>query len=173
MLYYVSENQVVGANADPNSIPNGWTVAEGADDLSPEQCYFDGEMVRQKPDRPSPEHFWSEQEKAWVAPVIPEPTIVLNWTGLVAGLRGSMVWGKVFEASTRTLKAQSAFTLLYGTLTAVHNLDDLRLAIALIREAMRGIGAIGDFTADELAWIGDRLEECNFNRAEFDLEPAP
>lgn len=171
----IANNQIASPLTDEplpeTAIPTGFLQVETAFSLPIAQLYWDGETVLVKPDRPSPNHYWDETTKEWIAPFVPEPTIAPNWLGLVAALRNSAIWAKVFDAASRTLKAQNAFTLLYGTLITVHNLDDLRLAIYLVREAMRGISAIGDFSADELAWIGDRLSENGFNPGEFDLAP--
>ncbi len=95
----------------------------------------------------------------------PEPADAIqsipNWKALENSLRQSEVWAKAFGASTRTLKAQAAFSLLYGTLTVTHNLDDLRFSIMLLREAMSSIAGLGDFTSEEISFINAVLNNNN------------
>ncbi|NJR40775.1 MAG: hypothetical protein HC781_20485 [Leptolyngbyaceae cyanobacterium CSU_1_4] len=52
-------------------------------------------------------------------------------------------------------------------LTSTQRVD--RLKSALLRAAMTGIGAIGDFSAEELAEIADILQTHGFDPKEFGL----
>lgn len=154
MAYFFLQNgQIVGTTDDPNIAIAGFEIAEGVD-LPVEQLYWNGSEICPKPERPSPLHVWERLE--WILPFV--ATLEReNWDGLVSSLRGTAVWAKVYTAASRTLKANVSWTLLYGTLTRTHNLQDLQFAIAEIREAMAGISAIGDFTSEEIEQINQIL----------------
>ncbi|MBE9178657.1 hypothetical protein IQ268_08805 [Oculatella sp. LEGE 06141] len=172
MWYFIADNQVVSPPMDtkPEVLPVGFALAEG-EELEPAEAYFDGTAVVAKPPQPSSLHYWNES--SWELPPLPVPMPLQNWDGLVEDLRRSMPWAKVYEGAGRTLKANKAFTLLYGTLTTTHHLSDFATAIADVRDGLRGIAGIGDFTAEELEWLRSRLEIHGFNPDDFDLQPIP
>lgn len=92
----------------------------------------------------------------------PLPSIP-NWKQLENSLRNTPLWAKVFQASTLSLKAQSAYNLLYGSLTTTHNLDDFRFSITFLRASMSEIVEIGDFTTEEISTINALLFNSNFD----------
>ncbi len=140
----------------------GRAVLEGAD-LPIAALYFDGSAILPKPDRPSDLYEWDRQTHEWVAPQQPLPfTPQQNWEELLAQLRGSAFFAKCFNAAERTLKANAAWTLLYGTLTRTHNLEDLQFSLYKMREALSGIAAIGDFTPEEVEALNQMLEQTGF-----------
>lgn len=158
MYLLIQNEQIVGTTDNPRNEIAGFEIVEGPD-LPIELLYFDGSRIQVKPEPPSELHFW--QNNQWR---LPEPSVAVreNWDGLVIALRGSSFWGKVYTAAGRTLKANVAWTLLYGTLTKTHNLQDLNFAIVEIREAMRGITGIGDFTTEEITALNQLLDDNGF-----------
>lgn len=168
MKYYIFENQVVGDAADPDNVPAGWAIAEGEDGLSPENAFFDGEQVREKPPKPAPEAFWDLTTNQWqvLTPQILPPAN--DWAGLQAAFRGTHVFNKIFIAGGETLAASQGYSLLMDTIASSKNIEDLIFAISYLRQAMAGTQG-GDFTADELEWIRARFEENGFDPEEFNL----
>lgn len=90
------------------------------------------------------------------------PAPVENWDGIVAALRGTSLWAKVYVAAGSNLRANVSWTLLYGTLTRTHNLADFQFAISDLRQAMAD-SAIGDFNAAELEQINQTLTQTGFS----------
>ncbi len=128
-----------------------------------EDLYWDGETIILKPPKPSDEHHWDSETNTWIAPV---PIVIpqyLDWDKLITLLDSSPEWGRVYAAAEKTLKANTAFTTLLTTLTNLRKLETLEFAIAKLREAMIGISGIGDFTAEEIASINQKLAECGFD----------
>jgi len=83
MLFYISDNQIVGTHQgeaiDP---PNGWQLVAGPDD-SRDNLYYDGTAVLLKPPRPSDTALWDNTTHSWVEPPAPpEPEPVPNWAAL-------------------------------------------------------------------------------------------
>ncbi|NJR37751.1 MAG: hypothetical protein HC781_01595 [Leptolyngbyaceae cyanobacterium CSU_1_4] len=164
MNVLVFEDAIAGITEQLDNLPVGFTAVE-APDLPLEQLYWDGAIVRIKPEQPSSLHVWEVDQ--WV---LPQPNVFgENWQGLTEILTGSGFWTKAYDASTRTLKANSAFTVLLAVLTSTQRVDRLANALALLRGAMIGIGAIGDFTPDELEEIAQILRDNGFNPEEFEL----
>ena len=115
-----------------------------------------------KPDRPSEQHYWSDRNQ-WELPEAEIAPIRASWEGLLKSLKQSGSWDKAYNAAERTIKASAAFNNLSLSLAYVKDLEDLKVAIAKMREAMRGINAIGDWTTEELADIRDRMTENGFD----------
>ena len=173
MHYFISESgEIVGTTDDPTVELAGHTVHDGPD-APPDALYFDGEKVAFKPDRPGENCFWSVPDRAWVCPEPPAEIVVTDWDGLVNSLRGTAVFAKIYVAATqpetntiaaltKTLKANTGYTLLMDTLTKTHNLQDLQFALGQLRAALGSISTVGDFTADEIAWINERLVAHHF-----------
>jgi hypothetical protein len=159
MLFLVSDGEIVGTTDQVENLPDGYEAVSGPD-LAIEQLYFDGTAIQIKPAQPSPAHFWSEG--GWRLPDVVAIPVSENWNGLLMALRGSSFFAKCFESAERTLKANAAWTLLYGTLTRTHNLEDLMFSLFKMREAMRGIAAIGDFTPGEIEQMNQILEANGF-----------
>ncbi|MBW4443070.1 MAG: hypothetical protein KME10_17890 [Plectolyngbya sp. WJT66-NPBG17] len=163
MQYFLiqkNQNQICGTTDDPTLELAGFQVVKGVDDLPAEMLFWDGFEIQIKPARPSDLHFW--QNNQWTLPEFTAP-VTENWTGLIDSLRGTLIWQKSFTAAGRTVRANAAWTLLYGTLTSTQSLPDLAFAIAELREAMRGITAIGDFTSEELDSLNQKLEANHFS----------
>lgn len=173
MAYFLIENgQVIGLIDDPTALP-GRDIRPGPDGLLTYQVYINakGEILA-KPEQPSPMHVWDESAKIWVElspPSMEIAPIFQNWDGLLTELRGSAFFAKCFGAAERTLKANAAWTLLYGTLTRTHHLEDLMFSLFKMREAMSGIAAIGDFTDEEIEQVNKILTESGF---ELQLAPS-
>jgi hypothetical protein len=165
MHILIVDGAIAGITGQVEDLPAGFMAVE-APDLPLETLFWDGAAVQIRPEQPSPLHYWNANEQAWERPTVAVGT---DWQGLTNALRGSAAWGRAYAASEKTLKANSAFTLLLATLTATHALEDLVWAIAKLREAMVAIAAIGDFTAEELEEIAQALQTHGFDAGDFDL----
>lgn len=164
-MYFLIQNGQIAGTSDAAIEVAGLEIVEGID-LPVDQLYWDRSAIQQRPERPSPLHYW--QDNQWILPNIVASSVIAsaptaNWEGLIAALRGTPIWAKTFSAAGRTVKANAAWTLLYGTLTATRNLEDLQFAIAEMRGAMRGVSAIGDFTPEELATLNQLLQDHGFS----------
>jgi hypothetical protein len=169
--FWINNEEIAGYSetwVEPELYPSGFALVEGLD-LPIGRLFWNGAAIVQKPEQPSPEHFWNHESNAWEIVVIPIPEPLPDWQGLTSQLRGSAAWGRAYTSSERTLKANSAFTLLLTTLTSTHAVEDLVWAIAKLREAMVAIAAIGDFTTEELAGIAQALQTHGFDPGDFDL----
>jgi len=172
---WIYDGQVAGECAENvalESYPSGFTLVEAPDGMDAilTDLYWDGTNVIEKPSQPSPEHYWNAQSNEWELPIIPTQLAIANWQGLTSQLRGSAAWGHAYLSSEKTLKANSAFTLLLATLTSTHAIEDLVWALARLREAMQAI-ATGDFTTEELESIGQILDANGFDPEDFQLQP--
>lgn len=104
------------------------------------------------------------QYKQWLIegntpePLEPEQQLA-DWNLLVDKLRQSTVWAKTFQVSAKSLKAQQAWSLLFGTITATHNEQDLAYAIYLIRDSLSNTAGFEDFTTEELVFINAALDQ--------------
>jgi hypothetical protein len=169
--FWINDGAIAGISEDlmePERYPQGFTLVEGPD-APAETLFWNGSEVAKKPEQPSSQHVWNFEKNDWMLPHIFQSEPIANWQGLADDLTGSTLWAKAYEASTRTLKANSAFTVLLTVLTSTKRADRLNHAIALLREAMRGISAIGDFTADELVEIAQTFSDNGFDPEDFDL----
>lgn len=92
-----------------------------------------------------------------MAIVTPPP----DWAGLLKDLRGSEPWAKSFAAASTSIAANSAWTLLYGTLTGTRHLPDLMFAIGALRSAMVATEG-GDFTEAEVNTINAIMTSRGF-----------
>lgn len=116
----------------------------------------------------------AEYEAALAATILPPPPQPPeqpeeNWAGLESELRNSPVWARAFDAASRSVRANAAFTLVLTTLTTTHSLTDLRFGWEQLRACMREQASLSDFGVEELEFVRQALERCNFNPAEFDL----
>lgn len=159
MYFLIQHGQIAGTIDDPTAKIPGFKIVEGID-LPAEQLYWDGAKIQERPERPSSLHYWQDNQWVMVESVIAQNAS--NWAGLVEGLRGTAAWAKTFSAAGRTLRANAAWTMLYGTLTTTHNLADLQFAVTEMRDAMIGISTIGDFAPEELTEINELLESNGF-----------
>jgi hypothetical protein len=175
MVYLWINNEAIAGYSEtwiePELCPSGFTLVEGLD-LPISSLFWNGTAIVQKPEQPSPEHFWNHESNAWEIVVIPIPEPLPDWQGLTSQLRGSAAWGRAYASSEKTLKANSAFTLLLTTLTSTHAVEDLVWAIARLREAMQAIAAIGDFSPEELEFLRSALDANHFDPDFFDLKAA-
>jgi hypothetical protein len=161
MIYLLSDGQVVGLASNAIGLPIGFTAFDSPLELDPQHVYWDGKNIIEKPPTPGPEYFWGAGE--WIAPPIGALALPTGWAGLFSGLSNTPMWQRVFAAAGRTLRANAAFTLLLNTLTASHDIGTLAFAIDELREAMRGISAIGDFPPEETDQINQILEKTGFD----------
>lgn len=76
-----------------------------------------------------------------------------DWEGLYSRLRSSTVFQKSFSTSSA-----NGWALLLTTLGTTHNEQDLRFALSQVRA-----GLTVDFTAEDLSWINQKLEEHHFS----------
>lgn len=97
----------------------------------------------------------------------PEPVTAENWAGLESALRGSTAWSRAWDASTRSVRAQAAFTMLLVTLTTTHVKADLSFAWTELRRALQEQNSLTDFDEAELAEIEEALRLNHFNPTEF------
>ncbi len=166
MFFLISNGAIVGTTDQADNLPEGYSAVEGVD-LPIDLIYFEDGQILEKPDRPSPTHFWDEENNEWITQTLEPLPQGENWNALLAEMRGSLFFAKCFNAAERTLKANAAWTLLYGTLTRTNDLNDLMFSLIKMREAMSGIAAIGDFTIAEIDQINQILTQSGF---EFQLE---
>jgi hypothetical protein len=177
MLFLIYDGQLSGTTIATDSLPEGFEAVEGPD-LPLERVYWDGSQVQAKPTQPSSLHYWDGVSHQWQLPepvslAIATPSSPEDWDGLTNALRNTAVFAKVYGAATqpeastiaaltKTLKANTAYTLLMDTLSKTHHSGDLQFAIAQLREVMATIAAIGDFTPEELAWLNQHLKSNGF-----------
>lgn len=162
MRFLISDNQIVSAHPTGDlGEPAGMFWVDGPD-LQLDQVYWDGVSVQPRPTSPEPSAYWNPSLNQWILPQSQAVIEVNNWDKLLKKLRSTPIWAKTYEASTKTIKANSAFTVLYGTLTSAHDEADLVWSFAQMREAMAGIAAIGDYTAEEIAQINQWLSDSGF-----------
>lgn len=116
----------------------------------------------------------------WVEPATPEQqnaalsaiaqwtaTASQNWKGLLNDLQGSALFARAYAAANESLPALNAFNLINLALTATNRTDNLVFGFAQLRSAMPSTTA-GDFTENELEWLGDRLVANGFDIALLD-----
>jgi hypothetical protein len=84
-----------------------------------------------------------------------------DWDGLASDLRSSDIWAKSFKAASISIVANSAWTLLYGTLTSTKHLQDLMFAITALRSAM-AMTDEGDFTKSQIKELNKIMESRGF-----------
>jgi len=168
MSYHlIQDDRIVGTIDSPDAFP-GWTIAtyEGAMRIA--DLYWDGEEIQEKPPQPSPNHYWSDGDRAWIEP---EPIDAIesplepDWNGLVNWLRGSLYFERVYGASKLTAGANTAATLLLMTINQSRNLQDLAFVLPDLLgeiEAIAAQGYIPAFTSEEKQALADKLIDLNF-----------
>lgn len=165
MQFLISENQIVGVfpeGENSNNLPTGFTIADFEIESSIESVYFADGRVQLIPDRPSENHVWIGNK--WSEILLAPPNLIdfdPDWVGLISDLRGSQIWVKSFEAASTSIAANSAWTLLYGTLTTTNNLDDLAFSISSLRSAMKLTDG-GDFTKAQLKSLNKMMTDRGF-----------
>lgn len=163
-IFLIYENEIAGIANQETQLPSGYSAIEGPNDEL-ENLYFDGFQIQLKPPKPSVAHYWDNELLKWVSPnqgAIP-PSNSPNWEKLILLLENSPEWAKAYAASEKTLKANTAFTTLLTTFANLRKVENLIFAIAKLREAMAGISGIGDFTAEEINSINQKLAESGFD----------
>lgn len=170
MKWWILDGQVVSAALETGK-PANFEEVDGPTASDRDAVYFDGVEVVLKPAPPTADAIWDNDLADWRSPVPAMPLNLPDWEGLVGTLRGGPILGKAYSAGDRTLKAQNAFSLMMVTLTGTKNLDDFVFSLERLREAMRGIAQVGDFTVEELEAIADLLSVNGFDSALFNLEP--
>lgn len=75
-LFLIQDDRVVGSVSDPASFPER-LILEGPD-LSPIEVFYNPstEQVEAKPEQPSPDHYWNEDEREWQQPMESEPEVI-------------------------------------------------------------------------------------------------
>jgi hypothetical protein len=93
------------------------------------------------------------------------PTITLpNWRNLLNQVRGSAIFGKIYEAAKKSTQVQAAYTLILDTLTAVEpSTQDLFFGLSELHSAMGS-----SLIADDLNTINSLLKTNSFD---FQLKP--
>lgn len=160
-LWWISSGEVVGPAILGIGVPDNFEEVEGPEARDRDLLYVDGQTIKLKPERPSPSHVWSVTQKTWIEQSLPAPGLAIDWTGFLAALRNTPVFARIYSASTQSLRANSAYTLLTSTLTTTHNLDDFQWAIAELREGMTT--STGDFSNEEIEWINQKLDLFGFD----------
>ncbi len=161
MFFLIQNGAIAGTSAEfTDNLPEGFSLIEGPD-LPLSEVYWNGQSVVTKPPQPSPEHYWNGATNTWVAPSPLTP--FQDWDKLISFLDSSPEWGRAYGAAEKTIKANTAFTLLLTTLTSLRKIETLEFALNKLREAMSGISGIGDFTTEEIASIDGKLEAAGFD----------
>lgn len=86
-----------------------------------------------------------------------------DWKSLQVQLTGSEYFQKAYTASTTSLQANSAFTLLLSTIISGHDLNTFIFALSQLRLAMKSLPTIGDFAVDEITNFAQILNNCGFD----------
>ncbi len=127
-----------------------------------DQLYFDGIEVKQKPQQPSPSHYWNLEAQQWVLPVAAVPAPPLRWDTLLRDLEAiTSAWNKVVSASEESLKANTAFTMLMSVILSLKDASRLESGFERLRVALTETPA-GDFTKAEIVEINKALAKNNF-----------
>lgn len=167
MQVLVFDNQIAGIapeGQDPSTLPSGFTIAEYDGEVAIESLYFDNGELKLIPPSPDGDYRWDGSEWVEIPPVVFPPFIPIgpDWAGLLSDLRGSEVWAKSFVAASTSIAANSAWTLLYSTLTGTNrHFPDLMFSIGALRNAMAATEG-GDFTADQVATINTIMTNRGF-----------
>lgn len=157
MDWWISDGEIIGpAIAGIN--PSNFEIVAGPEAASRDQVYYNLGQIFIKPDRPSDRHIWLQNE--WQLLTTQSPSAI-DWVGMLNSLRGSTIFGKIYQASTEDLRVNTAYTLLTSTLVSTHNLEDFEWAIEELRTGMLNT-SIGDFTSDDVNWINSQLESYGF-----------
>lgn len=117
--------------------------------------------------RPDGNYQWNGSGWVEIPPIV-IPPIGPNWAGLLSDLRGSEAWAKSFGAASVSIAANSAWTLLYGTVTNTKHLPDLMFSIGALRSAMAS-SEVGDFTDSEI----DSINAIMTDRGFPEIHPNP
>jgi GGDEF domain-containing protein len=104
-------------------------------------------------DRPT-----DEQINEWL-----QENLFLDWDKLTRLLTNSQYFEKAYQASKKTLNANSAFTLLMATITNTKNVNTLRFSFNELLTAMKASTQILSYTAKELQEIKTLLNNCGFD----------
>lgn len=134
--FYVKAGEIVGAGDIGENLPDdvGAIANSFGPGIDPNDYYVSDGSIQPKPDRPSPYHVWIEG--GWTLPEVGDLSAIVNpWDSLVNRVRGSEVWDAAFTASFKSLRAQSAWSVLLSSLTSTHNIDDLAFGLNALIEA--------------------------------------
>jgi hypothetical protein len=115
--------------------------------------YWDGEEIQEKPPQPSPNHYWSDGDRAWIEPEpidAIEPSPQPDWIGLMAWLSGSLYFQRAYQASKLTAGANAAATLLLVVVSQSHNLEVLAFVLPDLLSEIEAIAAQGYIPAFHL-----------------------
>lgn len=97
-------------------------------------------------------------------------TSTINWIGFYDSLRGTDVFNHVLDVSSRSTKANTAFTLLFNTLTTTNIEEELKYSFFFLRETMQNQQSLADFNEDHLKFLKEKLEEFNFDFTKYYLD---
>lgn len=162
MFYLLDENSIIiGVSDLLSNCPSQFMVFESELNLHIESVYFDGKDIIPKPPKPQGAT-WDSNNNNWVVFPLKKVIVYQDWDKLISLLQNSPEWGRAYTASERTLKANTAFTTLLTTLTTLKKTETLEFALAKLRESMSAISGLGDFSAEEIASINQKLIECGF-----------
>lgn len=95
-----------------------------------------------------------------------EPTPDPDWS-IVDCLRASPVFARAFAGGNESVPAINASSYVRDAMF-FQNVNDLRFGFNQLRVALANT-SVGDFTAEELAFIGQKLEEYHFPLEGFNL----
>lgn len=134
--FYVKDGSIVGLG-DSEDMPDGFDLVPNEfGQVNPHDYFYADGQIEKKPDRPSLDAAWNNGEWSVPEPIDVGAIVALNpWRSLLDKLRGSDVWEAAFTASFKSLRAQSAWTLLYGTITSTNNIQDLAFAVSALIDA--------------------------------------
>jgi GGDEF domain-containing protein len=92
-----------------------------------------------------------------------QENLFLDWDKLTRLLTNSQYFEKAYQASKKTLNANSAFTLLMATITNTKNVNTLRFSFNELLTAMKASTQIVSYTTKELQEIKTLLNDCGFD----------
>lgn len=160
--YYLVQNGEISGQCDSDDIQlpgETWSIVSSDENIPITEAVLEDGVVVRRP-------FISEP--VYMTPV----SAALNWSYLESELRNSSAWAKAYAQAEKSVKANTAFTLILTTVSITHNLDDLRFGWDRLRTTMQSQSSLEDFDAVELHFVRETLEECGFDPTGFNLAEA-
>jgi hypothetical protein len=122
MFLLISDGQICGRTNSPDGLPFGLEAIEYDGGLEPSALELvDGKICEKKP--------------ASVVPIEMVEVPASPWVQLRQKVQNTPIWEASFQASYKSLKAQSAWTLMLNSIDSSHNLSDFSFAVCALLEA--------------------------------------
>jgi hypothetical protein len=131
---YLFQSELCGEGTSDENLPNGYSAIACPEDLAEvplERLYYKNDGIKLKGEAENQNQRWDENAESWVE-IPPQSPPLSLWGDRIASLRASEFWGLLREGAERTIKAQAAWSELYGVLIAEHNEAALGAALELM-----------------------------------------